>query len=324
MARDQMVGRWQIPVADVAVTTSGFQATTGEAMAMGERSPIAVINAPASGRMAIGEALTNLAAARIDAVRDIKLSANWMAAAGVAGEDAALFDTVKAVGLELCPELGIAIPVGKDSLSMKTVWRDEAGEKTMTAPLSLIITAFAPVLDVTKTLTPELKAVENSVLLLIDLGAGKNRLGGSVLAQVYNQLGDNCPDVDDAKRLKAFFESIQTLNKQQKLLAYHDRSDGGLLAVAAEMLFASRLEVNVNLSGDVLSELFNEELGAVVQIKADDLESVKTLFTHNGLIDCVFEIGTVGTHENQRLNISNFGEIIYSATRADLQKRGQN
>ena len=320
VARDQMVGRWQIPVADVAVTTSGFQATTGEAMAMGERSPIAVINAPASGRMAIGEALTNLAAARIDAVRDIKLSANWMAAAGVTGEDAALFDTVKAVGLELCPELGIAIPVGKDSLSMKTVWRDEAGEKTMTAPLSLIITAFAPVLDVTKTLTPELRAVENSVLLLIDLGAGKNRLGGSVLAQVYNQLGDNCPDVDDAKRLKAFFESIQTLNQQQKFLAYHDRSDGGLLAVAAEMLFASRLEVNVNLNGDVLSELFNEELGAVVQIKADDLEGVKTLFAHNGLIDCVFEIGTVGTHENQRLNISNFGEIIYSATRADLQK----
>jgi phosphoribosylformylglycinamidine synthase len=320
VARDQMVGRWQIPVADVAVTTSGFQAVTGEAMAMGERTPIAVINAPASGRMAIGEALTNLAAARIDAVRDIKLSANWMAAAGVAGEDAALFDTVKAVGLELCPELGIAIPVGKDSLSMKTVWRDEAGEKTMTAPLSLIITAFAPVLDVTKTLTPELQAVENSVLLLIDLGAGKNRLGGSVLAQVYNQLGDNCPDVDDAKRLKAFFESIQTLNNQQKLLAYHDRSDGGLLAVAAEMLFTSRLEVNLNLSGDVLSELFNEELGAVVQVKAEDLESVKTLLAHNGLVDCVFEIGSVGTHENQRLNISKSGEVIYSKTRAVLQK----
>ncbi len=320
VARDQMVGRWQIPVADVAVTTSGFQAITGEAMAMGERSPIAVINAPASGRMAVGEALTNLAAARIDAVRDIKLSANWMAAAGAAGEDAALFDTVKAVGLELCPELGIAIPVGKDSLSMKTVWRDEAGEKIMTAPLSLIITAFAPVLDVTKTLTPELQVVENSVLLLIDLGAGKNRLGGSVLAQVYNQLGDNCPDVDDAKRLKAFFESIQTLNNQRKLLAYHDRSDGGLLAVAAEMLFASRLEVNVNLNGDVLSELFNEELGAVVQVKAEDLENVKTLLAHNGLVDCVFEIGTVGTHENQRLNISQNGEIIYSETRANLQK----
>lgn len=320
VARDQMVGRWQIPVADVAVTTSGFQATTGEAMAMGERTPLAVINAPASGRMAIGEALTNLAAARVDDLREVKLSANWMAAAGSEGEDAALFDTVKTVGLEICPELGIAIPVGKDSLSMKTVWRDEAGEKTMTSPLSLIITAFAPVLDVTKTLTPELQPIENSVLLLIDLGAGKNRLGGSVLAQVYNQLGDNCPDVDDTKRLKAFFESIQTLNNQQKLLAYHDRSDGGLLAVAAEMLFASRLEVNLNLNGDVLSELFNEELGAVVQIKAEDLESVKTLLAHNGLVDCVFEIGTVGTHENQRLNISKAGEMIYSETRANLQK----
>ena len=323
VARDQMVGPWQIPVADVAVTTSGFQATTGEAMAMGERTPIAVINAPASGRMAIGEALTNLAAARIDSVRDIKLSANWMAAAGVAGEDAALFDTVKAVGLELCPALGIAIPVGKDSLSMKTVWHDESGEKTMTSPLSLIITAFAPVLDVCKTLTPQLQAIENSVLLLIDLGAGKNRLGGSVLAQVYNQLGDNAPDVDDAARLKAFFESIQTLNQQQKLLAYHDRSDGGLLAVGAEMLFASRLEVNLvldALSADTLSNLFNEELGAVVQVRSEDVDDVKSLLTQNGLIDCVFEVGHVGSHENQRLTISQAGEVIYSAPRAQLQK----
>ena len=323
VARDQMVGPWQIPVADVAVTTSGFQATTGEAMAMGERTPIAVINAPASGRMAIGEALTNLAAARIDSVRDIKLSANWMAAAGVAGEDAALFDTVKAVGLELCPALGIAIPVGKDSLSMKTVWHDESGEKTMTSPLSLIITAFAPVLDVCKTLTPQLQTIENSVLLLIDLGAGKNRLGGSVLAQVYNQLGDNAPDVDDAARLKAFFDSIQTLNQQQKLLAYHDRSDGGLLAVGAEMLFASRLEVNLvldALSADTLSNLFNEELGAVVQVRSEDVDDVKTLLAQNGLIDCVFEVGHVGSHENQRLTISQGGDIIYSAPRAQLQK----
>ncbi len=323
VARDQMVGPWQIPVADVAVTTSGFQAITGEAMAMGERTPIAVINAPASGRMAIGEALTNLAAARIDSIRDIKLSANWMAAAGVAGEDAALFDTVKAVGLELCPALGIAIPVGKDSLSMKTVWHDEAGEKTMTSPLSLIITAFAPVLDVCKTLTPQLQAIENSVLLLIDLGAGKNRLGGSVLAQVYNQLGDNAPDVDDAARLKAFFESIQTLNQQQKLVAYHDRSDGGLLAVGAEMLFASRLEVNLvldALSADTLSNLFNEELGAVVQVRREDVNDVKTLLAQNGLIDCVFDVGHVGSQENQRLTISQGGDIIYSASRAQLQK----
>lgn len=323
VARDQMVGPWQIPVADVAVTTSGFHATTGEAMAMGERTPIAVINAPASGRMAIGEALTNLAAARIDALRDVKLSANWMAAAGSDGEDAALFDTVNAVGLELCPALGIAIPVGKDSLSMKTVWHDESGEKIMTAPLSLIITAFAPVLDVRRTLTPQLQAVENSVLLLIDLGAGKNRLGGSVLAQVYNQLGDLAPDVDEATQLKAFFESIQTLNHQQKLLAYHDRSDGGLLASAAEMLFASRLEVHLildALGGGVLDSLFNEELGALVQVRREDLAEVKALFAHNGLVDCVFDVGYVGTSDKQSLTISKSGEILYHAPRAQLQK----
>ena len=213
VARDQMVGPWQVPVADVAVTASGFYALTGEAMAMGERSPMAVINAPASGRMAIGEALTNLAAARVETLSNIKISANWMAAAGFQGEDAALFDTVKAVGMDLCPALGIAIPVGKDSLSMKTVWKDDAGEKVMTAPLSLIITAFAPVVDVSKTLTPQLRDVENSVLILIDLGAGKNRLGASVLAQVYNQMGDDCPDLDDPALLKGFFNAIQALNR---------------------------------------------------------------------------------------------------------------
>jgi phosphoribosylformylglycinamidine synthase len=189
VARDQMVGPWQVPVADVAVTSSGFFAVTGEAMAMGERSPIAVIDAPASGRMAIGEALTNIAAAQIDGLNKIKISANWMAASGFKGEDAALYETVKAVGMELCPALGIAIPVGKDSLSMKTVWTENGQEKIMTSPLSLIITAFAPVKNVNKTLTPELKNIEDSILILIDLGAGKNRLGGSILAQVYNQIG---------------------------------------------------------------------------------------------------------------------------------------
>ncbi len=277
VARDQMVGPWQVPVADVAVTASGFYALTGEAMAMGERSPIAVIDAPASGRMAIGEAITNLAAARIEALNKIKISANWMAAAGFQGEDAALFDTVKAVGMELCPELGIAIPVGKDSLSMKTVWKDDAGEKIMTAPLSLIITAFAPVIDVSKTVTPQLRDTEESVLILIDLGAGKNRLGASVLAQVYNQIGDDCPDLDDPALLKAFFDAIQTLNSQGILLAYHDRSDGGLLATISEMMFAGRLGVSLSLDdlGDgALSALFNEELGAVLQVRASDCDHV--------------------------------------------------
>ncbi|PPD25141.1 MAG: phosphoribosylformylglycinamidine synthase, partial [Methylomonas sp.] len=227
VARDQMVGPWQVPVADVAVTASGFRAVTGEAMAMGERTPLAVIDAPASGRMAVGEAVTNIAAAALAKLSDIKLSANWMAAAGHPGEDAALYETVKAVGMALCPALGIAIPVGKDSLSMKTVWQDSQGQNTMTAPLSLIISAFAPVLDVRNTLTPQLKpSQDGSSLILVDLGAGKNRLGGSALAQVYSQLGDDCPDLDDPAALTAFFNTVQALNRQGKILAYHDRSDG--------------------------------------------------------------------------------------------------
>jgi phosphoribosylformylglycinamidine synthase len=319
VARDQMVGPWQVPVADVAVTAVGFHAVTGEAMAMGERSPIAVIDAPASGRMAIGEAITNIAAASIDSLKKIKLSANWMAAAGYQGEDAALFDTVKAVGMELCPALGIAIPVGKDSLSMKTVWDD----KTMTAPLSLVITAFAPVADIGLTLTPQLRCVqdEDSALILIDLGAGKNRLGGSVLAQVYNQLGNESPDLDDASLLKAFFDTIQALNAQHKLLSYHDRSDGGLLATVAEMMFASRLGVTLTLDSlgeDALAALFNEELGAVLQVRQSDCKDVVELLKHSGLIDCTYVIGKVNTDE-QQLNIRHMGEMIYSAGRAELQ-----
>ena len=320
VARDQMVGPWQVPVADVAVTASGFYALTGEAMAMGERSPIAVIDAPASGRMAIGEALTNLAAARVDSLNKIKISANWMAAAGFQGEDAALFDTVKVVGMDLCPELGIAIPVGKDSLSMKTVWKDSAGEKIMTSPLSLIITAFAPVVDVSKTLTPQLRDVENSVLILIDLGAGKNRLGGSVLAQVYNQLGNDCPDLDDPALLKGFFDAIQTINSQGKLLSYHDRSDGGLLATVSEMMFASRLGISLSLDDlgiDALSALFNEELGAVLQIRASDSEHVMGLLNQSGLKDCTFFIGKV--LKQPHLNISLENDLVYSASRAELQ-----
>jgi phosphoribosylformylglycinamidine synthase len=322
VARDQMVGPWQVPVADVAVTATGFYAVTGEAMAMGERSPIAVIDAPASGRMAIGEAITNIAAASIDSLKKIKLSANWMAAAGYQGEDAALFDTVKAVGMELCPALGIAIPVGKDSLSMKTVWKDDSAEKIMTSPLSLVITAFAPVADISLTLTPQLRRVadEDSALILIDLGAGKNRLGGSVLAQVYNQLGDDCPDLDEAGLLKAFFDAIQTLNSQDKLLSYHDRSDGGLLATVAEMMFASRLGVTLTLDSlgdDVLAALFNEELGAVLQVRQSDCKDVVELLKQSGLIDCIYVIGKV--MEEQQLTVRHSGEVVYSAGRAELQ-----
>ena len=322
VARDQMVGPWQIPVADVAVTAVGFYSVSGEAMALGERSPIAVIDAPASARMAIGEAITNIAAASIASLKKIKLSANWMAAAGSPGEDAALFDTVRAVGMELCPALGIAIPVGKDSLSMKSVWKDELIEKTMTSPLSLVITAFAPVVDIGATLTPQLRCVsdEDSALILLDLGAGKNRLGGSVLAQVYNQLGDDCPDLDDAGLLKAFFDAIQTLNDQYKLLSYHDRSDGGLLATVAEMMFASRLGVSLTLDSlgdDVLASLFNEELGAVVQIRQSDCKEVMALLRESGLIDCCYVIGKV--IDEQRLTIRHSGEVVYAADRAQLQ-----
>ncbi|WAR42962.1 phosphoribosylformylglycinamidine synthase [Methylomonas rapida] len=320
VARDQMVGPWQVPVADVAVTASGFSAYTGEAMAMGERTPLALIDGPASGRMAIGEALTNLAAARIGTLNDVKLSANWMAACGSPGEDAVLFDTVKAVGMELCPALGIAIPVGKDSLSMKSVWKDEQGEKTMTSPLSLIITAFAPVVEIRKTLTPELKH-EDSVLLLIDLGQGKNRLGGSVLAQVYNQLGDRAPDLDDAGLFKRFFDAVQMLNEKGLILAYHDRADGGLLATVAEMLFASRKGVELEiaeLGDDALAALFNEELGAVLQVKTSELDHVARLLDQAGLDDCSFVIGKVV--EGQRLRIAHNGREIFSADRAALQQ----
>ena len=320
VARDQMVGPWQVPVADVAVTASGFYALTGEAMAMGERTPLAVMNAPASGRMAVGEAITNIAAAQIESLSDIKLSANWMAAAGFQGEDAALFDTVKAVGMDLCPALGIAIPVGKDSLSMKTVWQADDVEKTMTAPLSLIVTAFAPVADIARTLTPQLQDVADSVLILVDLGLGKNRLGGSVLAQVYRQMGDQSPDLDDAELLKGFFNVIQSLNKQNKLLAYHDRSDGGLLATIAEMHIASRLgvELHINYLGeDVLAALFNEELGAVIQVKSQDVDEAISLFSQAGLADGTHIIGQLS--KAQQLSIHHADKLTYSANRADLQ-----
>ncbi|HLP97818.1 MAG TPA: phosphoribosylformylglycinamidine synthase [Sideroxyarcus sp.] len=295
-ARDQMVGPWQVPVADVAVTLMGYSTYLGEAFALGERTPIAVLNAPASGRMAIGEAITNIAAAQIAKIGDIKLSANWMAAAGHHGEDAAMFDTVKAVGMELCPQLGISIPVGKDSMSMKTTWKEGEQNKAVTAPLSLIVTAFAPCSDARKTLTPQLAADTDTVVLLFDLGCGKNRMGGSALAQVYKQIGDVAPDVDDAGKLKAFFNLVQRLNRDGKLLAYHDRSDGGMLAALCEMSFASHIGLDIRLDelkGDDLSVLFSEELGALVQVRRADLAELFVLCE---------EAGCANVHEVARLN----------------------
>ncbi|HEY9051984.1 MAG TPA: phosphoribosylformylglycinamidine synthase, partial [Gammaproteobacteria bacterium] len=321
ISRDQMVGPWQVPVADVAVTTASFDVHSGEAMAMGERTPLALLNAPASGRMAIAEAITNIAAAKIDKLSDIKLSANWMAPAGHPGEDAVLFDTVKAVGMELCPQLGIAIPVGKDSMSMKTVWQQDGKQQSVTAPLSLIISAFAPVSDVRKTLTPQLQNRINTALILIDLGRGQNRMGGSSLAQVYKQLGDTAPDLDDAGLLKGFFNAIQELNERAKLLAYHDRSDGGLFVTLCEMVFAGHCGVSVDiqaLGDDAVSSLFNEEPGAVIQINADDLELIMDTLRNHGLGDVIHVIG--GVNESDVLLLRYAEEELFVQPRVELQR----
>ncbi|HLA75714.1 MAG TPA: phosphoribosylformylglycinamidine synthase [Gammaproteobacteria bacterium] len=320
--RDQMVGPWQVPVADVAVTTAGFDSYSGEAMAVGERTPLALIDPVASGRMALGEALTNIAAARINQLSDIKLSANWMAAAGHPGEDAALYDTVQAIGMELCPALGLAIPVGKDSLSMKTVWQAEGEQKAVTAPLSLIISAFAPVLDCRKTLTPQLRTDRgDSVLMLIDLGRGKNRLGGSALAQVYQQLGNDAPDLDDPQLMLAFFSVIQTLNEQGLILAYHDRSDGGLFAALCEMAFAGHTGITVELDPlgtDTCAALFNEELGAVLQISVQQVHPVYQLLRAAGLDKHTHIIGTL--NNNDRVVFTQAGKEILADTRVNLHR----
>lgn len=314
-ARDQLVGRWQTPVADVAVTTMGFNTYRGEAMAMGERTPVALISAPASGRMAIGEALLNLAAAAVTHRGAIKLSANWMAAAGQPGEDAALFDTVKAVGLELCPQLGISIPVGKDSLSMKTLWQDEQGNKSVTAPLSLIISAFAPVHDVRQTLTPV--ATADQCLLLLDLGQG--RLGGSALAQVYGQVGNDAPDIDQPAVLAACFDVLQQLNAAGKIQAYHDRSDGGAFACVAEMLFAGHVGAHLQTPAGIepIRYWFNEELGAVLQVAPADVAEVCAAFTAVGAV--IHSMGS--TQAKQQLHLVDAqGDLLLAASRVDLQR----
>ena len=286
VCRDQMVGPWQQAVADCAVTACSFRGYTGEGMAIGERAPIALIDAPASARMAVGEALTNLAAARILKLDDVLLSANWMAAAGDPVEDARLFDAVEAA-TALCIALGIAIPVGKDSLSMRTVWRENNAEKVVTAPLTLVVSAFAPVADVRCSLTPELVHEPDTVLVLIDLGRGRNRLGGSSLAQVHGQLGDEPPDLDHPEDLESFFRVVQLLNEMGFLLAYHDRSDGGLFVTLMEMALSARTGLSVNLGAlglDPLATLFSEELGAVVQVRQEDVPAVLQTFRAAGAI----------------------------------------
>ena len=322
--REQMVGPWQVPVADCAVTASGYNGYTGEAMAMGERTPLALINAPASGRMAVAESITNIAAADIGELGNIKLSANWMAAAGHPGEDQNLFDTVRAVGMELCPALGIAIPVGKDSLSMRTVWQDKGLNKSVTAPLSLIVSAFAPVRDIRHTVTPQLRTEPDTVLLLLDLGRGQNRLGGSALAQVYGKVGDVAPDLDDPTLLSNFFHVTQRLLAGQRLLAYHDRSDGGLLASFVEMMFAGRVGADLvldHIAGDgeeAIAALFAEELGAVIQVRADDADQVIAEYAETGLGECIHRIGELNAEDVLRIRLG--GAILLETPRRDLHR----
>jgi phosphoribosylformylglycinamidine synthase len=320
ITRDQMVGPWQIPVADCAVTCADYDGILGEALAMGERSPLAVLNAPASGRMAIGEAITNLAAARIKHLSDIKLSANWMAAAG-GNEDAKLFNTVQAIALDLCPKLGLAIPVGKDSLSMRSVWNEHGYEKVMTSPLSLIITAVATVWDVRATLTPQLQLNQGITdLILIDLGERHNRLGGSCLAQVYNQLGNETPDIDHPELLQQFFNAIQSLAQQQLILAYHDRSDGGLFITVCEMAFAGHCGVDIcinELGNDSIAILFNEELGAVIQVRHENIETVLSTLSTFGLTAQSTIIGSVNEHD--LITINHHQKVVLQQPRNVLQ-----
>ena len=342
-ARDQMIGPWQVPVADCAVTTMSFEGYRGEAFAMGERTPLALLDAPASGRMAIGEAITNIAAADIDDLSLVKLSANWMAPAGHRGADVDLFETVKAVALEFCPQIGVSIPVGKDSLSMRTTWKENGADKQVIAPLSLIISAFAPVQDVRRTVTPQLvveKGLETD-LLLIDLGQGKNRLGGSALAQVCNATGEHATDADP-RLLKAFFAAIRRLRREGMLLAYHDRADGGLFATVCEMAFASHCGVSLNLdtvcydpmmndvdgmerrpeivkgrlSDRVFAGLFSEELGAVVQIRREHRSSAMDVLREAGLSGCTHFVGS--TNDADEIRVWRNAKPLFAEKRAEL------
>lgn len=324
VCRDQMVGPWQVPVADAAVTASGLKSVTGEAMAMGERTPVALLDAPASGRMAIAEAITNIASADIDKLGDIKLSANWMVAAGHGCEDAKLYATVEAVAMELCPQLGICIPVGKDSMSMRTVWQDDGREKSNTAPLSLIISAFAPVTDIRKTLTPQLRTdLGESSLYLLDLGRGKNRLGASALGQVYGAIAGPVADLDDPDLLVRFFEFITRCRRQGLLKAYHDRSDGGLFTTVMEMCFAGRCGVKLQLDNvpgnhEPVAALFSEEVGAVLQVLDEQQDELLQLAGQCGVSDMLVKIGVPTS--NEAIRISSADRSLFESTRADLQR----
>ncbi|KAG8907930.1 hypothetical protein FRB99_001438 [Tulasnella sp. 403] len=335
VTRDQMVGPWQVPVSDVAVTRTsyGFDVITGEAMAMGERTPVALVNAAASARMAVAEALTNIAAAYVEDISRVKLSANWMCASSHPGEGARLYEAVQAVGMDLCPALGIGIPVGKDSMSMSMKWKSDQGEaKQVTAPLSLIVSAFAPVENVRRTWTPELQRLpsEATSIVFIDLAGGKQRLGGSALAQVYKEIGSEAPNADDPALVKSFFNACQALKKDPGLvLAYHDRSDGGLFTTLAEMSFAGRIGIEITLDAlpsvssldDVIPALFSEELGAVIQVRSADLTNLSSAFIqHNFPTKNIHVIGNVILDpSDEAFRVSYLSEVVFTSTRADLQ-----
>ncbi len=322
VARDQMVGPWQVPVADVAVTTTSFDSHCGEAVAMGERTPLALLDPAASARMAVGEAITNIAAADVAAIHHIRLSCNWMAAAGHPGEDAGLHDAVRAVGMELCPALGIAVPVGKDSMSLRAVWEEDGEERSVTAPLSLIVTAFAQVSDVRRTLTPQLRTdLGETALLLVDLGAGQCRLGGSALAQVHRAVGNPAPDLEDPMALRSFFHAIGELRRTGRILAYHDRSDGGLFTTLVEMAFAGRTGLRValdELGSDPLRALFSEELGAVLQVRESDVDAVLGTLQEQGLGNCSFRIGA--PHRDDRIVFTLGKREILARSRVELRR----
>ena len=318
VATQPMIGPWQVPVADAAVTLSGFRTYAGEAFAMGERSPLALIDPKAAARMAVAESLTNIVSADIESLRRVVLSANWMAAAGSNAEEQALFDAVAAVGEEFCPALGIAIPVGKDSLSMQTRWQEGDDAKAVVSPVTLVVSSFAPVLDTRLTVTPELKDRDDSLLVLLDLGSGTNRqrLGGSALAQVYRQLGNQCPDVEEPEQFKALLDLVLNWKRQGKILAMHDRSDGGLLATLLEMSFAGRLGISVEVpyNDDALAALFNEEIGFALQIAAGDLEELKAVAPGSCTV-----IGRI--RQDDRVVISHNGVELYDAARGELQQQ---
>jgi len=318
--RDQMVGPWQVPVADVAVTLSSYTGYTGEAMAMGERAPVAVLDPPASGRLAVAEAITNLLAADIGSLQQIRLSANWMAACGQPGEDADLYATVRAVGVELCAALGITIPVGKDSLSMRTAWADRAGEHLVVAPISLIVSAFAPVEDVRRTLTPQLDLSRDTHLVLLDLGFGKDRLGGSCWSQVLGRPGGAVPDLDRPELLQAFCSALRELKQAGLLLAYHDRSDGGLLVTLLEMAFATHCGLDIDLGEvpDVVGAAFAEELGAVVQIESDRLPAAFAILARHGLAAAARSVARPVRSEQVTLRAN--GALIHAAARSELHR----